>query len=275
MSVVSAPPVLAREGMPDAPDEEWFSVLLEYLNGFNDPVARALRNGIVRADNTPYKTQPYLLPHATEVTLGNPLPNGMEIKGVAALQCEGMTMDAGRPTGQVYTLALASPVYWRPTNKGDGSVIVRADYAGNIGEQTRSFIAPASANGLATNVAEDLTSITLGAGTWDITMDGGFTVSSAASDVRIGVNTTSATLPSAQTQPEQYRDVIGPVSSSQDVQISIVNYRVTPTVSTTYYGVVRATFAAGTCSAYGRLSAVRFGIDPATTGRVTLFFYGE
>jgi hypothetical protein len=116
--------------MPDAPEGEWLDQLLDYGNGFNDQVAKALRNGVTLSDNTPYKTQSYILKHGVETEITPPLAKGLSIKGVSVLQCEGIEVDATtlKPTGKVTSLGLGSPLVWRPSGKESGSIYVTANY---------------------------------------------------------------------------------------------------------------------------------------------------
>ncbi len=205
----------------------------------------------------------YTLTHGTELLVEKPV--GYTVNKAIAVRTYDETLGIEGPPVVGLTVREATP-----TTLGITAIFDQSD-SGIIGEQIRSFIAPASAVALSSPNDKNLTSINLEPGDWDITMDGGFTVSVAASEVRIGVNTTTGTLPNVQTQPEQYKAVIGPTSPSQDVQLSITNYRVSPTTTTTYYGVAKAIFASGTCSVYGRLSAVRTKkYDTAVSYLVTL-----
>lgn len=267
---------LSRDAMPNSQD--WIDPFLINQNQVNDSVVNAIRGNLNHQDNT---TSGYFtgnFTHGVERIIRNPLiksgTNGPSPIGVQAVNCQKLYTDAS----SLSTPAVAS-VSLRYVNGNDPAAAEQVGITVKYSdpspfERLSEFIPPASNVSLVTTVSKNFNGITLTPGSWDVTLVASFTVSVAASDVRFAISTVSNTLPAAATQPDQYFDIIGPVSSAQDVQSSIPNYRVDITSSTTYFGVARATFAAGTCGVYGRISAIRAGIDPATTATVTLFFHG-
>ncbi len=139
MSVVSASE-LSREALTDAPEGEYINVMLENSNSFVRQTVKAFRRGITTEDNTPNTEKVLNLTHDVEVEVANPMD--VPVKGIYALQCEGLTLDSmGAPTGAVYSLNKPH-ISWRPTGKESGSVYVKATYdlnhTGESMEMTRT-----------------------------------------------------------------------------------------------------------------------------------------
>jgi hypothetical protein len=275
VSKVSSPPILNKESMPDAPEGEWLDRILDYSNGFNDQVAKALRNGVTLSDNTPYKTQSYILKHGVETEIVPPLAKGLSIKGVSVMQCEGIEVDATtqKPTGKVYSLALANPINWRPSGKPSGSIYVTANYGGNIGETVSANVTSGNAITLATsNTAQNITSIPLTAGEWQVNGVIQWTLNGATVSAVLGsLNTVSAT---PGTSGDNVIDIFIPTAATNSGG-SIPGWAVSASAAVTAYLIARSTFSAGNPKAWGRISAFRTKIDPATFGRLNLLFYGE
>lgn len=124
---VTSPGDLTREAIPDAPSGQWIDTMLSNRNEFIRKAIAAFRNNITVLDNTPYVEKEIDLKHGVEMRVSNPL-SGISVKSVAALQCDGLTLDdKGQPTGQVYTLDKPA-ISWRPTGDKDGSIFVKAMY---------------------------------------------------------------------------------------------------------------------------------------------------
>lgn len=128
---VSAPGELTRESIPDAPKGEWIDTMLSNRNEFIRNAVRAFRNALTRADNTPYPTKSIDMKHDTEIEIGNPFGkgSGLMVKGVSALQCDGLELDdMGRPTGKVYALDKPNISWRQKEGADDGTIIVKATY---------------------------------------------------------------------------------------------------------------------------------------------------
>ena len=126
--------------------------------------------------------------------------------------------------------------------------------AGQVGEYVESVVAVGSAVSLVTNTAKTVTSISLAAGDWDV---GGYISANASGSVltayagSANARTTNA-LPSGNTDTTLHNC---PASGPQ--QFTVPTCRVSLSGTTTLYLVAFATFASGTCVAYGRISARR------------------
>jgi Pectate lyase superfamily protein len=127
--------------------------------------------------------------------------------------------------------------------------------AGSIGEYVSSAIASGSAVSLTTATAANVTSISLTAGDWDV--DGNVNIAGSTATYTQGVggiSTTSATLPTDGTEVN---------SGAQFTALSVTDgltlprKRVSISSTTTVYLVGKATFSAGTMTAYGSISARR------------------
>lgn len=126
------------------------------------------------------------------------------------------------------------------------------------GEQISSFIPQASEITLSTGVAQNITSINLTAGVWDISCLCLFRGSLTGLQLVSAISTTSASLTGAVFGDSATATPNMPTASSQQM-LSIPQFRVVLSSTTTYYLIAQATFSAGTATAYGRLSAVRVG----------------
>jgi len=127
--------------------------------------------------------------------------------------------------------------------------------AGFIGQQIRG---QAGSISFSTGTAKNFTSISVTAGVWDISGISDFTFSVAGAFCITGISTntnsqTGTVLGDSQT-------VYTP-SAATIVEFgqSIPNFRVLLSGTTTYYLVGTASFASGTCTGAGRISAVRVG----------------
>lgn len=127
--------------------------------------------------------------------------------------------------------------------------------AGDIGEYISSTVASASAVALTTSTAANVTSISLTAGDWDVSTQGYYTVSVSASDIRVGISTTSATFPSFAAGAGSQSIISGPNFST--TALGNGPFRISLSGTTTVFMVVFATFGAGTVSAHGTIRARR------------------
>jgi hypothetical protein len=127
--------------------------------------------------------------------------------------------------------------------------------AGDIGEYVESTVATGSAVALATATEEDVTSISLTAGDWDVSGNIVYKPTGATITETIsGTNTTSDTLPSPH-----YRHYGNPNTTTTSINLTaaLPSRRVSLASTTTVYLVARSTFSAGTVAAFGYISARR------------------
>lgn len=129
--------------------------------------------------------------------------------------------------------------------------------AGMIGEQIRSFIAVGGRVILTNNVSANITSISLTAGVWDVSLlssihaEGGVVTLTAWQS---SISTTSATL---GTPGDNSTFTPTAPNAVADVTMAIPSYRISLAATTTVYFVMQATFSAGDARGYGRISATR------------------
>jgi hypothetical protein len=128
-----------------------------------------------------------------------------------------------------------------------------APSAGFIGEQIRSAVQSVSIT--TTGVAQNLTSISLTAGIWDISALADCT-SSSISALKIGISTNTASFTGTVGGDSNCNVSFG--SAGTEISVSIPSFRVTISSSTTYYLVVQSTFGAAT-TGFGRISGTRVG----------------
>jgi hypothetical protein len=126
--------------------------------------------------------------------------------------------------------------------------------AGIVGEYIESYIALGSATALTTNVAKNVTSISLTAGDWDVSGWVGFTLNGATTSTAFaaGTSSTSATL-GTDYFVETFTSAVA--GSVQQFTAPIIRFSLAAT--TTIYLIAYCTFLISTASAYGRISARR------------------
>jgi hypothetical protein len=173
------------------------------------------------------------------------------ISGSGIISFYGLTNNTGTLTINVTTQSNAG------TLQGSRNT---APTAGYLGEQIRSAVAFGSAVSLSNGVAKTITSISLTAGIWDVSILGTFvngtTTLSTAEAVGISVNTnTMGPNPGDDSTFSNYSTPAAGFSPS----LIVPAYRVTLTATTTYYFVSVASFTVSTSSVYGRISATRVG----------------
>lgn len=165
-------------------------------------------------------------------------------------------------TRQVLAVNTAGTALTFAQPQGDqlkGTITNDSASSGNIGEYISSSISSGSAIALTTTVAANVTSISLTAGDWDVSITGMFTGGSTTTVnyLRGSISTTSATI----------NGVPGSLAVSSHQAGTAFNVGQTPTVctntrlslasTTTVFLVCDASFATSTCSAFGIIQARR------------------
>ena len=124
--------------------------------------------------------------------------------------------------------------------------------AGYLGQQIRSAVGTTSVT--SSGVAQNLTSISLTAGIWDVSAGVWFqSTGVSGTQFEMAINTTSATIP-AQNGDNSFQFVL----TALNISLSAPSYRITLSSTTTVYLVVKAFFGSG-MNAAGRISATRVG----------------
>jgi hypothetical protein len=150
------------------------------------------------------------------------------------------------------------------SRSGGGGIIIQGTNtndsaaAGDVGEFVSSTVTIGSEIALTTVTAADITSISLTAGDWDVSISCSFDpgASTNVTVLQTSVSTTSATLDAT---PGRLGALIYP-SSVLGTNISVVNVpaaRLSLNATTTVYLVARAAFTVSTLAAFGIISARR------------------
>jgi len=135
----------------------------------------------------------------------------------------------------------------RGTNTNDSAA------AGFVGEAISSFAAGASITTTATY--QDITSIGLSAGDWDVSCIGYFDQVGAV-QVGVGVSVNAGNTAIGLTLGDNF--VFGaPPTANYDMSLAVPSYRISVAGATTIYLKVRADFPSGSSRARGRISARR------------------
>jgi hypothetical protein len=154
------------------------------------------------------------------------------------------------PAGPAQPVFVQSPVRAAQTGV--------APNAGEVGEQQRA-IQTTFTNCAASGQYSDIASITLTAGVWDISSLAQYSINGATvTVVSSGIGTAPGNLSTGLVGGDNSTDG-PPPTSAYTTSISIPQYRVSPTTSTTYYLKSLCVFSAGSPQARGRISAVRIG----------------
>lgn len=127
--------------------------------------------------------------------------------------------------------------------------------AGIVGEYIESKVVSGSAVSLTTATSANVTSISLTAGDWDV--EGSVNVAAVGGTFTsrgAGINTTSATIP---TDGSELLNTTLTTAQNVTIPFSATRVRISVSSTTTVYLVTRATFAAGTVTAYGQITARR------------------
>lgn len=130
--------------------------------------------------------------------------------------------------------------------------------AGFYGEYITSQVVSGSSVSLTTNTVANITSISLGAGDWDVTGVIDFTFGATTSYTRLqgGISTTSATMGSVDNY-FQFEIVAQVPTATVDPAFVVPTVRLSLSGTTTVYLVVQGTFTVSTLKAYGRIRARR------------------
>jgi hypothetical protein len=148
-----------------------------------------------------------------------------------------------------------------PTTSGDWQtsptqVHGALDALATRGKITTSTVATGSAVALTTATTANVTSVSLSAGTYDVTGVVDFKLSSATmTQQQFGISTTSATLGAQDTFGHTVESTT--TLTLDAVGLPCPTVRLTLGSTTTVYLVAQATFSAGTVSAYGTLRVVQ------------------
>lgn len=129
--------------------------------------------------------------------------------------------------------------------------------AGHIGEEIRATLAEASGITLTTVEWNDVTSISLTAGDWDISVVTEFGGTVTGTALLIGISTNSGNNGAGQTGGDNQCSSPTMPTATSNYTMNIPSYRVTISGTTTYYSKVRGTFTVGTLKSWGRISARR------------------
>lgn len=274
MSKLSSLPRMSREDLPGAPD--WVDQLLQVSNEFQEQATQRINQDLLTGVFEDYK-----FVHGVEQVIKNPFGNSIP-RGISNVRCQGLEVDsAGKTTGKLYDLEVDT-VKWRPVQTRPGQpqrIGVTVKYvplstSGYVGEAARSFLSFGSRNALVNATPETITSIAMTAGDWDVSAICGFGGAAlTGTALYAGISPTTNVLPS------DYGDNIWDTglmpTANASSYIVIPSYRVSLSVSATYYMVAQANFTAGSTGAFGRISATRVKpYSTGLTGRVTLRFDG-
>lgn len=149
--------------------------------------------------------------------------------------------------------------------KGSSGLIYRDPnnnwWISGIKDFRESNVLSGSAVSLTNGTAANITSIALPAGSWDLFFDAQFTGNAATvvSNIQASISATSATIDQTNGSwsilPCFGQTVFS--NSNNIISCKVGPVRVNPTVTTTYYAICRATFTTNSCSAYGRMRAIK------------------
>lgn len=181
------------------------------------------------------------------VLVGSDLPT---FTGDVTNSGAAMTL-AATSNSTLATLSKSTGVAVHGTNTND------AASAGFVGEYVESVVSTSTNVPSSNNQFGDLTSISLTAGDWDVTLVAWFTLNGAtATDVEIGIGTATGNNGAGLVIGSNTID-IPPPTSTNDAGSTIPSFRVSLSSTTTIYGKIQVTFSAGTLKYRCRLSARR------------------
>lgn len=166
---------------------------------------------------------------------------------------QGVMKKVQLPDGSGFDERSSIPAMFAPS---DGSAAVAA---GQVGETLTASLASGSATSLSTGTAKDIITVSLTAGIWVVwgcvVFLGNAWTTVPATPATVGINTTTNTLPTALDQQATSHQTITTTSSTQIVEATQLYVRISAT--TVYRLIAQATFSAGTCTAYGTITAAR------------------
>jgi hypothetical protein len=131
--------------------------------------------------------------------------------------------------------------------------------AGDVGEYIESSVLVGSAVNLTSDVAANVTSISLTAGDWDVSAIGRIHANNASTSFTQGlasISATSATL-DAVNQVNTFSAAAVPGNGVNYAALGVPSTRISLAATTTIYLVCRAKFTVSTAQAYGVISARR------------------
>ena len=128
--------------------------------------------------------------------------------------------------------------------------------AGQIGEYIESTVVSASAAALTTAVAQNVTSISLTAGDWDVSGVVGFKSAATTSITRL-IASISATTATIDEINSHYDAMAATVPTAINQTRPVATTRVSVAATTTIYLVASATFTVAALSCFGKISARR------------------
>jgi hypothetical protein len=234
----SAPGEQPPPDLPNMPDVS--ETLSRYLRTFS----LWCRNGF-RDKLTISASLPGVLIQATDRNVPNPAVYRLDVTtpGVATLSPVALG------TGKV-----GAPVPVAPVGVTDGSNAP----AGAIGEVISNVRVVASALTLANGVVQNVCTITLTPGDWDVQGNAWFSVGTGgATNIHTGLTSVSATIPlDASIGWIRYTDNIALTASAGQMR-SLGPCRVNVSASTPFYLYASVSFPSGTCTVYGALWARR------------------
>lgn len=275
MSKITAAAILTRDALPDAPEEQYIDTMLENTSSFQDQTRSILQNGFSVNDNTPWKRVPYVLKHGIETEIKSPFDDpAMPITDIFVSRTVGLSVDStGRPDGGTYSLAQPT-LSWRPSGKPSGSIYVTVQYAPPQPITVRGFLPFTSPVTIPTGGATvvDVTSIPLAPGDWMVSAVASF-IAAAITGARLTASVTTASATNGTIGDNRVDTPTVPTTNATQ-SLVIPDYRITTSTAVTAYLTANSNHSAGTLTVGGRISAVCIAPDPATTGRVTLFFVG-
>lgn len=163
------------------------------------------------------------------------------------------------------------------TTRTDGLLGITCDFYGSTGQIGETFSASlprASAISLTTNVAQNVVSLTVSAGTWELRGGISFIGSPTGTGVAGNIGVTSASLGSSDLLGQSSFNLPTVPTAAFDVtQFVAVNPPLTVAASTAVFLVALATFTVGTIKAMGGLSATRLSVGPSA-GIITGTLWG-
>ena len=127
---------------------------------------------------------------------------------------------------------------------------------GKIGEIQETRIGSVSAVALTSGAAANVASVSLTAGDWDVTgmVTLKYTSATQSADGQAGLSGTSASLPGDSLRGY---DNTRQTTTTSNASIALPPYNFPSSGSQTVYLAAQASFSAGTCAAFGRITARR------------------
>jgi hypothetical protein len=128
---------------------------------------------------------------------------------------------------------------------------------GYVGEYLSSAIASASAVTLTNNQYNDVTSLALTAGDWDVSAMVMFTGTITGTNFTAGIGTSSGNASTGLVAGDNSISTASISTAASDSGLSVPTWRTSLSASKTYYLKAFGLFSIGTLKAYGRISARR------------------